>query len=108
MDGTTKDVGDASVSVEDGWTKGERIVERGRGRLLVAQQVKHVLGSLAEIIFAREFGKRNFFGEEIDFEYVSFVHRVLEVALPTTVVFQGGTNIPADLAVFAKGGASVG
>ena len=87
MDCTTKDVGNASVGVEDGWTKGERIVERGRGRLLGVQQMKHVLSSLAEIIFTREFGKRNFFGEEIDFEHVSFVHRVLEVALPTTVMF---------------------
>ena len=73
----------------------------------MVQQVKHVLSSLAEIIVSREFGKGNFFEEEIDLEDESFVHRVLEVALPTTVMFEGGTDIPANLAVFAKGGASV-
>ena len=108
LDGTTKDVGNSSVCVEDGWTEGERIVRKGSSMLLMVQQVKHVLGSLSEIIVSREFGKGNFFGEEIDLEYVSFMHRVLEVALPTTVMFKGGTDLPANLAVFAKGGASVG
>ena len=70
--------------------------------------MKHVLSSFAEIILAREGGKRSFFREEINFEYIAVVHRVREVALPTTVMFKQGTNVPADFTVFAEGGASVG
>ena len=82
-------------------------MRKGRNWLLMVQQVKHVLGSLAEKIVSGEFRKGNFFGEEIDLEDVSFVHRVLEVTLPATVMFEGGTDIPANLAVFAEGGASI-
>ena len=74
----------------------------------MVQQVKHVLSSLAEKTVSGECREGNFFGKEIDLEDVSFVHRVLEVALPATVMFEGGTDIPVNCAVFAEGGARIG
>lgn len=67
--------------------------------------MEHVFGSLLEICVAGDGGKDNLFREKIDFEDVAFVHSVGEVTLPATVVFERGTNIPTNLAVFTERGA---
>jgi len=67
--------------------------------------VEHVFGGLLEIGIAGDCWKSNLFGEKIDLQYIAFVHGVGEVALPTTVVFEGRTDIPTNLAVFTEGGA---
>ena len=108
MDCTTKDVGNASVGVEDGWTKGERIVERGRGRLLGVQQMKHVLSSLLKVGISGEGGKGDLLWEEVHLEDVTFGHGVGEVTFPAPVVFGRRADVPADLPVSAEWSAGVG
>ena len=54
-------------------------------------------------------GRAIFSGKsEIDFENIAFVEsRVGKVALPATIVFKRGTNVPANFAMLAERGASV-
>jgi hypothetical protein len=105
LDGTAKDVGDFGIGIEDRWTESKRIRDGRTVGWRVLEQMEHVFGSLLEIGVTGYSGKNNPFGEKIDFEDVAFVHGVSEVALPATVVFERGTNIPTNRAVFAEGGA---
>jgi hypothetical protein len=70
--------------------------------------MKHIFSSLLEVGFAGECRERNLVGEKVDFEDITLVHGVFKVALVTTVVFQGRTDVPTDLTVFAKWSARVG
>ena len=66
--------------------------------------MQHIFRCLFEVVIARELGKRNFFREKIDFEDITFVESVLEVALPASVlVFERGADVPSYFAVFAEG-----
>ena len=60
-----------------------------------------------EVVFARELGKRNFFRGKIDFEDITLVESVLEVALPASVMLKRGADVPPDLPVFAEGSTSI-
>jgi hypothetical protein len=44
------------------------------------------------------------FGEEIDLEYITFLHGVRKVTTVAAIVFERGTNVPANLAMLTKGG----
>ena len=69
---------------------------------------KHVGSSLLQVGFSGERGKRSLLGKKIDFKDVSFGHGGGKVAAVTAVVLGRGSDVPANLAVFAKSGASVG
>jgi hypothetical protein len=62
FDGATKDIGHLHIGIEDGWTKGEWVMERGSIGAL--KEVKHVFCSLFEIAVARELRKKNFSGKK--------------------------------------------
>ncbi len=103
LDCTSENVSDFGVSVEDWGAESEWIVNGRVGRNIVGQQVEHVFCGLFEVGITGDSGKNNLFGEEIDLEDIAFVHGVGEVALPASVVFQRGTNVPTNLAMFAEG-----
>ncbi len=87
LDGTSENISDFGVGVEDGGSESERI---GRGRVVrkvTGQQVEHVFSGLFEVDVAGHRGEDNFFGEEIDLENITFMHGVGEVAFPASVVF---------------------
>jgi hypothetical protein len=63
---------------------------------------------LLEIIFRRERGKWNFFGEEVHSENVTLGHGVREIAFVASVMFRGGSNIPTDLTMLATRSTRVG
>jgi hypothetical protein len=52
-------------------------------------------------------GKRDLLGEKVDFEDITLMHGVFEVALVATVVLKGGSNIPPKFAMQAERGAGV-
>ena len=66
--------------------------------------MKHVFSCLLKVGFRCESGEGYLLREEIDFENVTFFHGVREVTLIAAVVFWGGSNVPADFAMLAKGG----
>lgn len=70
--------------------------------------MEHVFSSLLEILFTSELGKGDFFGKEVNFEDITLLHGVFEIAAKATIVFRGRPDIPANFAMLAKGGASVG
>ena len=78
-----------------------------RGSIGALQEVKHVFRSLFEIVVARELRKRNFFREKVNFEYITLMEGVLEVALPTSVVLQGRADVPSNLTMDTKGGTGI-
>ena len=106
MDCTTKDVGHLCIGVENRRTERKWLMER-RG-VGACEQMKHVFGGLFEIVTAREGRESNFFGEKIYLEDIAFMKSVGKVAFPTTVVFEGRADIPADFAVFTERGAGIG
>ena len=61
-----------------------------------------------EVGFSGDGREGEFFGEEIHFQNVTFVHGVWKVATIASIMFGRGTNIPADLAVLTEGGARIG
>ena len=90
--------------IEDGGTERERAGSViGFGCL---EQVKHVFSSLLEIVSCGDFGKRYFFREKIDGEDVTLLHCVGEVAFVAPVVLGRWSDVPTNLAVLAKSGAS--
>ena len=70
--------------------------------------MEHIFGGLFEVVVAGEGGESNLFGEKIHFEDIAFMKGVCEVALPAAIVFQGRTDVPANLAMFTEGGAGIG
>jgi hypothetical protein len=52
-------------------------------------------------------GKWDLLGEKVDFEDITLVHGVFEVALVATVVLKGGSDIPPKFAMQAERGAGV-
>jgi hypothetical protein len=105
LDGTAKDVSNFCIGVEHRGTENKGIRDGRTVCGLALEQVEHVFGSLFEIGVAGKCREGNLFREKIDLEYITFVHGVGEVTLPATIVFQGRTNIPTNLAVFTEGGA---
>ena len=79
-----------------------------RGSVVALKEMQHVFGSLFEVIVARKLRERDFFGEKIYFEDIAFVKRVLEVTLPTSIMFEVRANVPANLAMFTKGRTGIG
>lgn len=69
------------------------------------EQMQHVFGGLFEVIFGREVREGDFFGEEINFENVTFSHGVREVAFVAAIMFGRWSNIPSNFAMFTEGGA---
>ncbi len=88
--------------IENWRTKSE--IESRRGRRRSLEKMKHVFGSLLEIILGGEGRKGNFFREEINSEYVTFRHGIGKVALVAPIVFKRGPNVPANLAVLTECG----
>jgi hypothetical protein len=74
----------------------------------VLEEMKHVLSSLLEVCGVGEGGKRNFFLEEVHLEYITFLHGVWKVAAIAAIVFERGTNVPANFAMLAKRGSVFG
>ena len=72
------------------------------------QQVKHIFGGLLQVVSARKGRESNLFGENIDFEDVPLMEGVREIALVATIVLQGRTNVPTNLAMFAERGTRIG
>jgi hypothetical protein len=105
FDGAAQDVGNFCIGIEDRGTESKRIRDKRTVCGLVLKQMEHVFGGLLEIGITGDGGKCNLFREKIDFEDIAFVHSVGEVTLPATVVFERGTNIPTNRAVFTEGGA---
>ena len=70
--------------------------------------MKHVFGSLLQVVSTRKGRESKLLGEKIDFEDVTLMESVREIALVATIVFQGRTDIPTNLAMFTEGGASIG
>ncbi len=70
--------------------------------------MKHVFGSLLQVVITRKGRESKLLGEKIDFEDVTLMESVREIALVATIVFQGRTDIPTNLAMFTEGGASIG
>lgn len=105
-DGTSEDVGNLGVSIENGWTKREGS-KKGRSNWIWLKKVEHVFGRLLKVSFLGEAWEGNFFREEINGENVSFGIGVWEITLPATVVRKGRANVPANLTVLAKGSAIV-
>jgi len=62
---------------------------------------------LFEIVVARELRKRNFFREKINFEDITLVEGVLEVALPASVVLKGRSDVPSNLSMCTEGGTGI-
>ena len=69
--------------------------------------MKHVFRSLFEIVGARELRKRKFFREKINFEDITLVEGVLEVALPASIVLKGRSNVPTNLSMCTEGGTGI-
>jgi hypothetical protein len=74
----------------------------------VLEEMKHVLSSLLEVCGVGEGGKRNFFLEEVHLEHITFLHGVWKVAAIAAIVFERGTNVPANFAVLTKRGSVFG
>lgn len=106
IDGTAEDVGNLCIGIEDGRTKRKRSKKR-RNNWIWLEKVKHVFSRLLEVSFLGEAREGNFFGEKIDRENVSLGIGVGKITLPATVVRKGRANVPANLAVLAKGSAIV-
>jgi hypothetical protein len=70
--------------------------------------MEHVFGGLLEISFAGESGERNFFGEKVDFQDITFVECVFKITFPAAVMFEGWTNVPTNFAVLPEGSACIG
>jgi hypothetical protein len=103
--GTTKNGCYFSKCIEDGRAKVEgRVGWRGR---LGLKKVKKVFGDLFEIGGRGELGKWDLLGKKVDFEDITLVHGVFEVALVATVVLKGWSNIPPKFAMQAERGAGV-
>jgi hypothetical protein len=84
--GTTKNGGYFSECIEDGGPELEgRVSWRRR---LGLQKMKKVFSDLFEIGGRGELGKRDLLGKKVDFEDVTLVHGVFEVALVATVVLR--------------------
>ncbi len=64
--------------------------------------MKHILCGLLEIVSVVDFGRGNFFREEIDSENVTFFHGIGEVTLVAAIVLKRGSDVPANFAMLAK------
>ena len=88
------------------WAKGEGC--SGCSGCFVVEEMEHVLSGLLKVCSRGEFGKGDFFGEEIDSKYITLLHGVWKVTLVTSVMFRGGADVPTNFAVLAKGGTRLG
>ena len=61
-----------------------------------------------EISLGSEFGKGDFFREEVNSENITFFHRIGKVTLVASIVFWRWANVPTNLAVLTKGGTGLG
>jgi hypothetical protein len=65
--------------------------------------VKHIFCRLFEVVIARELRKRNLFRKKINFQDITFMKGVLEVALPASIMLKGRSNVPSNLSMLTKG-----
>jgi hypothetical protein len=66
------------------------------------EEVKHVFSSLLQVGGIGEGGKWSFFREEINLEYISFLHGVWKVAAIAAIMFQRGADVPSHFSVLTE------